>query len=36
MQALLFDLACQPESLIFLLAIMAFMYDSVCHGGASG
>jgi uncharacterized membrane protein YfcA len=36
MQALLFDFACLPESLIILLAIMAFLYASVGHGGASG
>jgi uncharacterized membrane protein YfcA len=33
---LLFDFAFQSESLILLLAIMAFLYASVGHGGASG
>ena len=36
MPPLLFDFAFQPESLILLLAIMAFLYASVGHGGASG
>ena len=36
MLPLLFDFAFQPESLILLLAIMAFLYASVGHGGASG
>lgn len=33
---LLFDFAFQSEFLILLLAIMAFLYASVGHGGASG
>jgi len=32
----LYDIAFQSESLILLLAIMAFLYASVGHGGASG
>ena len=36
MLPLLFDFAFQSESLILLLAIMAFLYASVGHGGASG
>jgi uncharacterized membrane protein YfcA len=36
MFSLLFDFAFQSESLILLLAIMAFLYASVGHGGASG
>ena len=36
MSPLLFDFAFQSETLILLLAIMAFLYASVGHGGASG
>jgi uncharacterized membrane protein YfcA len=36
MSLLLFDFAFQSEALILLLAIMAFLYASVGHGGASG
>ena len=36
MSPLLFDFAFQSEFLILLLAIMAFLYASVGHGGASG
>jgi len=36
MQTLLVDFAFQPNYLILLLAIMAFLYASVGHGGASG